>query len=270
MIKEIGKYLARVTGNLLIYALSFILVLFFLNLSVDLTQESKEFLYLANIVDTVTEGKNSDIEKVKALTNWLSVNVKHAEGKYPFSQSTCTVAQVINSGVGNCGLQAENIIALSRYLGVKDDGMRKLHVSRKTGSSFFHTFAEITLEGKPRIFDPDLVGYVEDKNGAVLGLYEIIANPDLVENKTFKEIAIEARKRRTTVVPVPFERNFETPMPFGQKSFDFYKKNGAIITKLYLVIRGHLFKLIFSSFLVYLVILSVIVRKHTSLKRKLL
>lgn len=92
----------------LLLCLSLFLSLNILKFTLPLGQEGNEFLYLANIVETQTMGKSTQIEQVKALTDWLAENVK-AANPYPPWFDGSSVARVMERHIQNISLGCRSL-----------------------------------------------------------------------------------------------------------------------------------------------------------------
>jgi hypothetical protein len=241
------------------YSASLIIVLFGYSTFSSLDQDTEDFLYLANVVQMATNGKDSKIEQVKSLTKWLSANViKTTEypgwerSGYPDWFDGSSVASVIKGGIGNCGFQANNIIVLSRYLGIEEH--RRYWVGKKSGSEYEHAFSELIIDGKPGVFDPNELGFQEDENGEVLSLKELVQNPSVIKNSFFKMIATEIKQNpsvlRVTNTP-------QTPEPLGKQSFIIYSSLGSTITKMYLHLKNSPLSIFFLAWVIFVVVTSI-------------
>jgi hypothetical protein len=178
------------------------------NFLLPLSDEADDFLYLADIVHRTTKNESSKTDQVKALTGWLSLNVKRVD-QYPSGFDSRSVASVIRGGVGNCGYQAESIMYPSCFLGLKN--FRRYWVGPESGSSYWHAFAEIYVDGKWGVFDPDMLVYIEKPDGSVMGLAEIIQNTDTVKHSAFRKIAEEIN--RSPDVLKGFKINMDSDLP---------------------------------------------------------
>jgi hypothetical protein len=223
---------------------------------VTLDQDSEDFLYLAGIVKTVTDKKETQEEKVEVLTEWLSTNViKTTEypgwerDEYPEWFDDSSVASVIKGGIGNCGHQANNIITLSRYLGVRKH--RRYSVARMLGSKYEHAFAELLVNGKPRVFDPNILIFQKNKDGETLSLQDMVENPAVVENSEFRKIVAEIHDDPSVVMTT---NNPMTPEPLGQNSYTIYSLIGETATKMYLHLKNNPLTVLGLSWVIFTII----------------
>lgn len=214
------------------------LMIFFVTLAIShhfmrafspLNKEAQEFLYLAKILGAVTDGKKTQKEQLKALTEWLAENVKKVD-KYPDSFDGSSSARVIKAGIGNCGLQANNILTFAQLLGIKK--LKRYSISRRTGGNLEHTFAEILVDGRWGIFDPNSLIYVETPSGTIASLQLMLADPELAGNNKYfqrviEEIRINGKALRQTNI-------LTAPMPFGENSYNFYRQYGSLSSELLL------------------------------------
>jgi hypothetical protein len=194
----------------------------------DLDRESREFLYLARIVKHATKGTKTQTEQAKALTQWLATHViKTTEypgwekPDYPDWFDNSSIAAVIKGGIGNCGYQSSNVIALTRYVGIEE--YRRWIFNKSTGSIHEHSFAELLVDGKMAVFDPNMLIYQENKKGEVIGLKEMIKNPSLIENQQFREIIQEIKHHpgilKSSTLP-------EKLIPLDKDTYNFFSNTG--------------------------------------------
>ncbi len=234
------------------YCMSLAVALLGSSIITPLDKESEDFLYLAEIVKTATIGKASQGEQIKALTEWLATNVKHSSA-YPGWFDGSSVASVIRGGIGNCGYQANNIITLSKYLGVRN--YSRYWVSKQTGCNYDHTFAEMTVDGKVGVFDPDLLLYQQGEKGEILSLREMVREPSVVENAIFREIVSEIKENpsilRKSIILI------EAPMPMGNDSYNIYLRHGSVLTQLYLHSKCHPLLVLVIAWVLFLVSISI-------------
>jgi transglutaminase superfamily protein len=238
----------------LVFAL--VLVLLGFNIVSKLDQNSEDFLYLAGIVEEATKGKTSQTEQIKALTNWLSTRViKTTEYPgweridYPDWFDGSSVASVIKGGIGNCGRQATSIIVLSRYLGVQH--YRVFRVAEEWGSAYEHVFAELVVDGKPGVFDPNSLIYEENQNGQVMSLEELLQQPDAIRDPFFKKIVSEIREKPQVL------RQGETqfpPQPLGHNSYAIYVSFGRIATEMYIHLKNSTLLVLILAILVFVLL----------------
>lgn len=225
-----------------------------------LSQEEEDFLFLADIVKTATNGKIGQTEQVKALTAWLAANVTKTSqypgwerSGYPEWFDGSSVASVIRGGIGNCGYQANNIIVLSRYLGIRQH--QRYWIGQESGSAYEHAFAELIADGRPGVYDPNILIYQQNDDGVVLGLRDMLIEPDRVGHELFRKIVHEIQEKphilRLTALP-------ETPEPFGEDSYAAYIRYGAFPTRMYMHLRARPLSAVALSWLVYLGLLTLL------------
>ncbi len=262
------KFIQESLVSTFYYFMALVFVLLGYNTFSSLNQDAEDFLYLSEIVKTATTGKKTQVEQIKALTEWLATNVvKTTEfpgwerSGYPDWFDGSSVASVIKGGIGNCGYQANNIITLSRYLGVKEH--RRYWVGKASGSEHEHAFVEMIVDGKAGVFDPNILLFHENKIGEVLSLKTMIQDPSVVENESFRKIVTEIRDKpsivRMTNIPV-------TPEPLGQNSYIIYLAIGKIFTEMYLHLKRNPITIIVLTWLVFIgasVIHSTIIKRIT-------
>ncbi|MCB0686246.1 MAG: transglutaminase domain-containing protein [Saprospiraceae bacterium] len=158
---------------------------------IELSETEKEWVFLADILRSQTACIDDPAEKLVSMTEWLHANVRHVPGgRYPRSFNSRTIATVIKGGVGNCGYQSYNIVGFSQMLGYSQH--RVLHHRKKMGAPGDHTFAEINIDGKWIIYDPDNFLYFRSVTGDLLSVDEVAADSSSwigisMANKAFKE-----------------------------------------------------------------------------------
>ncbi|WP_057832652.1 transglutaminase domain-containing protein [Colwellia sp. TT2012] len=227
----------------------------------DLDSDEKDFLYLASVVKEATKGKVTLEEQLKALTKWLAQNVIKTseypgwekEG-YPDWFDGSSVASVIKGGIGNCGYQANNVITLSRYLGISQ--YNRFWVGKSSGSTFEHAFTELVVNGKGHVFDPNILIYQEDEEGNVLGLKEMVNEPSLVKHATFRKIIAEIKETPSILKATRAPENIPTPL--GINSYAVYVSVGHTATEMYLHLKHSPLTIITISWFLFYMISSVI------------
>jgi hypothetical protein len=237
--------LGKINRLVFIYFLCTGSVLLCLKAILPIDAQSEEFLYLANIVNQVTRDEHSMDDQLKALTNWLSENVKKVD-RYPEWFDGSTVAKIIKGGVGNCGYQAHNLTALAQFLGLNEF---KRYWTESKDIQFQHTFVEIRINGHWGIFDPNMLGYIEHDDGRVMGLVEIVKNPSCIQHKTFERIVEEIQRSPHMLRVIQFAPD-QNELIQLHKQFLYYKLYGPFIAELYLYWRKYTpMVIIFSSLL---------------------
>ena len=207
----------KIAGKKLWYFLGTTLV-FFAGLmgwgiySLKLTEEEQSFIFLAEILYGQTKGAQGKQEQLKVMTKWLHDNVRHVQF-YPASFDGRRFVSVIKAGVGNCGYQAGNITSFAEMLGMME--RRVYHFKRKKEGDLTHTFAEIKVDGKWQVYDPDLMLYQEDSQGHVLGLVEMRQQPEQIKNRIFYEVITQDTVNRVEVT----KARYRPPMPFGAQGY---------------------------------------------------
>ena len=189
---------------------------------INYTQAEKDFIFLAKILKTETKNLSGKSEKLKRMTDWLHENVKHV-GKYPPNFNGSSIPNVIRGGVGNCGYQSCNIIGFANLLGESDS--RIYHSRKELGAYGQHAFAEIKVNNKWEVYDPDLIQYQLNEAGKVMGLRDMLVDTSQVENKLFKEIIVSMVKNKAYKVTGPW---LKAPTPFGKAGYTNFEKKGML------------------------------------------
>lgn len=183
------------------------------------TTEEEDFLFLSEILKEQTQGIDSKVERLKIMTDWLHKNVKH--GKYKKGYNGIGVANVIREGMGNCGFQACNIACFAELLGLNKHVI--IHNRKDSGAIADHAFAEINIDGKWILFDPDKWLYLKNKNNKLLGV------TDVVEDTTSVDKPDAAKWIFHTIVNNGYQTRSswqKTPMPYGSDGYFNYEKYG--------------------------------------------
>jgi len=179
----------------------------------------KDFLLLSEILKEQTKGIDNYADRLRVMTDWLHKNVKH--GKYPPDFNGKGVANVIRGGVGNCGFQACNIACFAELLGLKEH--RIIHNRKEWGAPDIHTFAEVNVDGKWIIYDPDNWQYLKNKKGELVGIREVVKDTSSINNiRAAKWIYSSIMNKGYKITP----SWQETPMPYGDEAYKDYEKYG--------------------------------------------
>ncbi len=195
------------------------------------SESEKEFLFLSDIIYSQTKDIEENQEKLAVLTDWLHENIKH--GKYPPTFDGSSVYDVIQGGVGNCGFQACNISVMANMMGIKK--YRIFNFRKELGNPYQHAFAEIYVDNKWRIYDPDLIQYQKEDNN-IIGFYEMIKDTTGITNPTMRKIFSAQRK----ALPVKHYKLTSSWLPvpndFGEGAYTQYERyQGKTGFKFYLV-----------------------------------
>ena len=188
---------------------------------IDFMQTERDFIYLSNILYKETGHLKTNEEKLMQMTDWLHENVRHTS-KYPSNFNGKGVVNVIKGGVGNCGYQSCNIAVFAALLGM--DEHRVYNFQKEKGSKYQHAFAEINVQGKWQVYDPDLMQYQQDESGRVMGLRDMTNNSDLVEHDIFREIVDQFGNDENIMV---LSKSWQpTPRPFGKDGYARFEHLG--------------------------------------------
>lgn len=143
----------------------------------DLTEQEQDWLFLAEILRDQTSCIEDPAEKLRSMTEWLRVHVKHVpRGRYPEGFDQTSIVTIIKGGYGNCGIQSYNMVGFAQMLGYPKH--RVLHHRKRKGAPGDHTFAEIHVNGRWIIYDPDKFLYFTDESDRLLGAEEVAADPE--------------------------------------------------------------------------------------------
>lgn len=177
---------------------------------VALNEAETEWLYLAEILRDQTSCMEDPAEKLRSMTEWLHVNVKHVPGgRYPRSFNRKSIATVIQSGMGNCGYQSYNIVGFGEMLGFTQH--RVLHHRQKMGAPGDHAHAEIRVDGRWIMYDPDKFLYFTDEEEQLLSVQEVAIDADSwiglsYNNNAYKETQSAKHAPRTDFVYSNYEK----------------------------------------------------------------
>lgn len=252
------QYLKNTLVRLVCFLVLFVIVLSGYRFFGNIDRDAEEFLYLAGIVKEATGNKVTETEKVEALTEWLSENVKKTtdypdweQGGYPAWFDDSSEAAVIKGGIGNCGIVATCLTTLTQYLGIPTGNMRRLFVGGPR-TEFEHVFAEIVVDGKPGVFDPNLLLYETDDHGVVLSLSEMIDDPARVSDETFRAIVIELSRKDKILMGTQI---LKAQMPLGENSYKMFESYGKTITELFLYFQKYSLAVLLQTCFIFVVVL---------------
>lgn len=207
-------------GKLLIIVLiSAILAVSFKISRMTYSTAEKDFLYLSDILKKQTSGIDSKAERLRRMTDWLHVNVKH--GKYPPGFKSKGVANIIRGGKGNCGFQACNIACFAELLGLKEH--RIIHNRKEWGAPGLHTFAEVNVDGRWIIYDPDNWQYILNNRGQLVGTADIVRDTSIIVKKDAARWIYSSIKNKGYKISKSWQ---DTPLPYGKKAYKKYEKYG--------------------------------------------
>jgi hypothetical protein len=205
-----------------------------------LSVEQQDFLYLAKIIDRQTHVGQTKSESIRVLTDWLAENVLSTSkypgwgrnDAYPPWFNPRSVATVIQGGIGNCGYQANSIIEFAQYLGVRQ--ARRYFVGEITGSDFEHAFAELRVDGRWELYDPNMVRYVIGEDGYPMSLDRLVSANSHVPHLGFRLIIEELRASPSVLALTPV-----TParLPFGENSLPVYRVYGDYPIRMYWALK---------------------------------
>ena len=246
-----------ILSSFLVFFVAFVVMLEGVRGVAELPQDQQDYLYLAGIVHDVTKEHDSTVEKLMAVTDWLSVNVASVK-EYPDWFDGSSVASVIRGGVGNCGYQANNIILLAQYLGVFEN--RRYWVNADTGSRNMHAFSELVVDGRAMLFDPNDLVYALGEDGVPLSLARIVRNPGLIGEGLFRNVAEEIAQSRQVLRSGILNR--KAPMPLGEQSAQILFKYGPFLTERYLVLLQHWLVVVVGTLMLSLLVGFLVVRKR--------
>ena len=185
---------------------------------VSLTEAESEWIYLAEIMRDQTECIQDPVVKLQRMTEWLHVNVKHIPGgRYPRSFNRKSIATVIQSGMGNCGYQSSNIVGFSQLLGYHQH--RVLHHKKNMGAPGDHAFAEIKINDRWIIYDPDNFLYFSNDQGNLIGVDEVASD-------TTSWIGISVLNKAY------HERRSAKNIPQTRFNYSYYEKSGLAYIRL--------------------------------------
>ena len=201
-----------------------------------LPDEYDDFFFLASIIHKETSQEQTDSEKLATLTDWLSTNVLSTwkypgwgkASEYPEWFNGRSAVTVIKGGIGNCGYQTENIIALAKVLGVTR--FKRHYLGKETGSKHWNTFAEIYVDGSWRVYDPNTLLYIKAHHHGVLSLAQILSGRFSISNIVFESIANEL-KEHPAVLQTVETKGPQLYLPYGIDSYFYYDALGETILK---------------------------------------
>lgn len=179
----------------------------------------KDFLYLSGILKEQTCNIDNNTERLRVMTDWLHKHVKH--GKYPPGFNGNGVANVIRGGVGNCGFQACNIACFAELLGLKNH--RVIHNRKEWGAPDIHTFAEVNVDGRWILYDPDNWQYIKNNRGQLVGINDIMKDTSSIVNKKAAHWIYSTITNKGYKVSRSWQK---TPMPYGANAYKNYEKYG--------------------------------------------
>ena len=238
----------KITLFIASFIFSLVGILLFLGITKELSDEEEDFLYLAGIINEVTKDVQANDEKLMLLTDWLHENVQH--GKYGPGFDGSSVSSVIKGGMGNCGFQSCNISVMADIMGLPKH--RIFHFQPDLGASAKHAFAEVFVNGKWRVYDPDMCQYVMSE-GEVIGLSEMLKNPELIGHPTMRGLIL-AQALDTNNKQFKVTNSWQTTPQFEGLSYhEFECLKSPLLLKSFVVLKENLALLIFLC-----VILSVI------------
>lgn len=133
----------------------------------------------------VTQGCTTDAEKVTAIYNWITANIRYAEASSPFSYD------VLYSGYGNCLGQAMLMQDMCRVLGIPavySDGfrgnMKTFSVEDMRNAEAGHAWLFVYVDGQWMLYDPTwrtekmtdqtyiATNFFIDKVGGIMPIYD--------------------------------------------------------------------------------------------------
>ncbi len=199
--------------------MSIVLVIVFNARMVQLTPDEKDFIYLSRILKQQTRGIDDVTERLRIMTHWLHDHV--TSGEYPPQYNPKGVANVIRTGLGNCGFQACNIVCFAELLGLTDHQL--IHSRTEWGAPGIHTFAEIWIDDRWIIFDPDKWLYIENNTGELVGIIDIITDTSSITNKEAARWIFSTIQSEGNRVTPSWQ---ETPLPFGRDAYFHFEQCG--------------------------------------------
>lgn len=207
-----------IRGSLLLL-LSLLIVISFQITQITFTSSEKDFIFLARILKEQTKDIENYSERLRIMTDWLHKNVR--PGKYPPNYNPKGAANVIRAGLGNCGFQACNIVCFAELLGLKDHQL--IHSRKEWGAPGIHTFAEIWIKDRWIIYDPDKWQYIENNEGKLVGIIDIMTDTSSIRNKKAACWIYSTIKNGGNRVTPSWQI---TPLPFGESSYFHFEKYG--------------------------------------------
>lgn len=186
------------------------------------SSEEEDFIFISQIIKENTDEFSDPIQKLKNMTLWFKENVKHTS-QYPKDFNGKGVVNVIHSGMGNCEFQSCNIALVREYLGFPEH--RIIHNRKEWGAPGQHAFAEIKIEDRWIIFDPDYWEYVTCKKGKLLGISDIYNFPHRVQDDKIRDWIITTVKNKGYKIGKSWQK---TPKPYGEEGYIKYEKYGKL------------------------------------------
>jgi hypothetical protein len=186
---------------------------------IKFTSDEKDFIFLSRILKEQTKDIEDYSERLRIMTDWLHQHVK--PGKYPVRYNPNSVANVIRAGLGNCGFQACNIVCFAELLGLKEHQL--IHSRKEWGAPGMHTFAEIWIEDRWIIYDPDKWQYIKNTNGNLVGIIDVMSDTASIRNKKAARWIYATIKNEGNRVTPSWQ---VTPLPFGDRAYFQFEKYG--------------------------------------------
>ncbi len=149
----------------------FCLFLFFLLVQstpyyIDLPNETQQLILSLSL--EITEGYDTDLEKIDALNNWLYLNIEHLTY---FNNSDLRVSHmpedILSRGWGACFDRSYLLELMAQSMGYK-----ARHISITNGVNS-HAISEIKINGSWVLFDSSYNRHYTDEAGNALSLREV-------------------------------------------------------------------------------------------------
>jgi hypothetical protein len=166
----------------------------------------------------LTEGKHDDLERLRALQQWTTTNVR-AQYAGPTRIVADNFYDIVRRGFGYCDQSAHVFATLARFAGYDS---RMWFLRREDGVSP-HTVAQVHVSGKWVVVDPWLGVVWHNQAAELLTVEDVLVAPELLEQYPYY--------RLWGLVPEDFARG--TPFftfPY-QSAAEFLEKVGGKLTR---------------------------------------